>query len=132
MAALDQAKEDLGFAVTEIKTTATLGGTADDDLFFMDAAKFVGDDATLTAKNFTINGLKAGDALFLEGWTYNEGALSTGDNNVLEFFVQTAGNKTTVTYESAEFGSAVAGYTFTITLNGVADINIDDGVIFIA
>ncbi len=130
MTALDNAKTELGYDVKSLESTSTMAGTDKADLVVIDALKFVGDDATLTAKDFTVNALAEGDAVLLNGWTYNEGALTAGDNGVLEFFVKTEGGKTTITYETEVYGSASTD-VHTITLNGVTDVSVEDGVILI-
>jgi len=123
MGELSDAKADLGFDVQKFEAKLNYAGTDADDLFIY--------NTDITAKDFKIGSLKAGDALFLDGYAYNAGDISKdGDHNALEFFVTKSGANTVITYETDVFGSATGDHK-TITLTGVADVSVEDGVILV-
>ncbi len=123
MGELSDAKADLGFDVQKFEAKLNYAGTDADDLFIY--------NTDIIAKDFKIGSLKAGDALFLDGYAYNAGDISKdGDHNALEFFVTKSGANTVITYETDVFGSATGDHK-TITLTGVADVSVEDGVILV-
>lgn len=112
------------------------------DVFYF-ADKAVAADPT---KDFAITSFAAGDNIVLgNGYTFNNGALSTGDNNKLEFFVVKSDAGVQIVLETANYGSSdvkanattgvidntVADHATVITLTGVTaeHVSVANGVV---
>jgi hypothetical protein len=92
---------------------------------------FVFADTTATITSF---GRSGDDVLYVgNGFTLNEGALSTGNNAALEVFFNQKGANAEIIIETETYGSdlAASAGVKVITLTGVniADLNFDNGII---
>lgn len=99
--ALDKASQEAKAPAYAIDLATTKVGIDDKaDLFYFAAGAKATDD-------FSVTKFAKGDALYFgEGYTFNNGALSTGDNNKLEYFFVQKGADVQVVLETKAFGSA--------------------------
>lgn len=144
--AVDALKVAGSVDVIKLDGTAKAGTGTDaapiKDVFYF-ADKAVAADST---KDFAITSFAAGDNIVLgNGYTFNNGALSTGDNNKLEFFVVKSDAGVQIVLETANYGSsdvkanattgvidnAVADHATVITLTGVTaeHVSVANGVV---
>ena len=99
--ALDKASNDAKVPAYALDLHTTKVGVDDKaDLFYFAGGAKSTDD-------FSVTKFVKGDALYFgEGYTFNNGALSTGDNNKLEYFFVQKGADVQVVFETKAFGSA--------------------------
>lgn len=81
--------------------TAGTGAAVKDVFYFADKLT-----ATSATPDFKIDSFAAGDSIVLgNGYSFNNGALSTGDNNKLEFFLVKSDAGVQIVLEGAKYGS---------------------------
>lgn len=109
--------------VVELGTVAA-SDTVKEAFYFAEKAT-AADDFTVGTAAVATSHFGAGDAIVLgNGYTFNNGALSTGDNNKLEFFFVKTDVGTQVVIETANFGSAAATPSATTGVAPAANDNL--------
>ena len=121
--------------------TAGTGAAVKDVFYFADKLT-----ATSLTPDFKIDAFAAGDSIVLgNGYSFNNGALSTGDNNKLEFFLVKSDAGVQIVLEGANYGSSevtanattgvitstTADHAQVITLTGVTldQVSVANGVV---
>lgn len=131
-------------AVSIADLAAGAAATNGSDVFYFKANDVAASD------DFSIGGFGTAGSDFIvlgDGYTFNNGAVTTGDNNALEYFIVQGAAGAQIVIETSEFGSSqavaaangnvttpVADNVAVITLTGVnaADLLVQDGVISVA
>ena len=86
---------------------AMLTGAGDTGTVAKESFYFGSDSLAKSSADFSIAKFAAGDSIVLgNGYTFNNGALSTGDNNKLEFFLVKSDAGVQIVIETEAYGSA--------------------------